>query len=64
MSDEIARSAYKADSEFHLYVRELEDEVVAYEHGSDYLGRGRNAAEAIEDYALAVRAAADGGGGR
>jgi hypothetical protein len=64
MSDEIDRSAYKADSEFHLYVRELDDEVVAYEHGSDYLGRGRNAAEAIEDYALAVRAAADGGDGR
>ena len=64
MSDEIDRSAYKADSEFHLYVREVGDEVVAYEHGSDYLGRGRNAAEAIEDYALAVRAAADGGDGR
>jgi len=64
MSDEIERSAYEADSEYHLYVRELDDEVVAYEHGSDYLGRGRNAAEAIEDYALAVRAAADGGGDR
>lgn len=62
MTDDIARSAYEADTEYHLYVRKLDGEVVAYEHGSEYLGRGRNAAEAIEDYALAVRAASDGGG--